>query len=390
MTLGSVPSNQHHYSQPNGSLPFATDEVIITRREEAPQFFKLLKSLIVIGREDNNDIILNGQAVSRTHARIEKVDNYWQVTDVGSTNGTFLGGERLAINQAHVWKAGHPLQIGAYTLQWQSDKNGIDGQTLILMPDEVDLSDVIEEVSIVADDEISIALNNEVVELVEGQPVTVQVGILSRSTLKKYFEVKVAGISAAWYTLSHATIAVAPNKHVMVSIEFRLPQNVGVMGGEHHYEVALHNVHKPDSITSAGGRIIVPKFNDFEIKITSESIYNMGSFRLVVQNKGNISDWYSIRVVNAHEALRFAENQWETALMPNSRDYVEGRVSAEKRPIIGKPIALPFELMAQSSTGAQHQVASQVEVTPIISNMMLIGGGIIVFLLLMILFALFI
>src|SRR4051812_47039625 len=50
---------------------------------------------ISIGRRSENGLVLQGERVSRHHARIAAAHGRWYVADLDSTNGTLLNGERL-------------------------------------------------------------------------------------------------------------------------------------------------------------------------------------------------------------------------------------------------------------------------------------------------------
>jgi hypothetical protein len=56
---------------------------------------ELVKDIIVLGRDVNNDIVVNDAEVSRTHARLTAQGEGYIVEDLASTNGTFLNGQRL-------------------------------------------------------------------------------------------------------------------------------------------------------------------------------------------------------------------------------------------------------------------------------------------------------
>ena len=51
--------------------------------------------VVNIGRGDYNDVIIADPSVSTTHAKLQRRDAIWILTDLGSTNGTFVEGERL-------------------------------------------------------------------------------------------------------------------------------------------------------------------------------------------------------------------------------------------------------------------------------------------------------
>jgi len=46
-----------------------------------------------IGRADYNDLVIADPSVSTTHAKLQRRDGLWVITDLGSTNGTFVEGE---------------------------------------------------------------------------------------------------------------------------------------------------------------------------------------------------------------------------------------------------------------------------------------------------------
>ena len=51
---------------------------------------QLLKNEITIGRGTENDIVLVDQTISRNHARIAKTRDGYLLTDLGSSNGSFM------------------------------------------------------------------------------------------------------------------------------------------------------------------------------------------------------------------------------------------------------------------------------------------------------------
>ena len=54
-----------------------------------------------IGKSPDNDLVIDGDpAVSKVHALLERVSSAWCVSDLGSTNGTFVNGEPLSARQA--------------------------------------------------------------------------------------------------------------------------------------------------------------------------------------------------------------------------------------------------------------------------------------------------
>lgn len=51
--------------------------------------------VVNIGRGDYNDVVITDPSVSTMHAKLQRREAVWILTDLGSTNGTFVEGERL-------------------------------------------------------------------------------------------------------------------------------------------------------------------------------------------------------------------------------------------------------------------------------------------------------
>jgi pSer/pThr/pTyr-binding forkhead associated (FHA) protein len=58
---------------------------------------------VTIGRDPSNGVVLHGEAsaVSRQHAELRCVANEWSIVDLGSTNGTHIGGRRVSTALVH-------------------------------------------------------------------------------------------------------------------------------------------------------------------------------------------------------------------------------------------------------------------------------------------------
>ncbi|HXD11198.1 MAG TPA: FHA domain-containing protein [Anaerolineales bacterium] len=65
---------------------------------------------LTIGRDAANEIVINDAEISRRHARLTFQGGKYVLEDLGSTNGTFVNGQRLA--GPRVLKAGEVVSFG--------------------------------------------------------------------------------------------------------------------------------------------------------------------------------------------------------------------------------------------------------------------------------------
>ncbi len=72
--------------------------------------YPLEKTELQLGRDLSNDIVINDAEVSRRHARLVLQGDGYVLEDLGSTNGTFIQGQRLAAPV--VLRPGETITIG--------------------------------------------------------------------------------------------------------------------------------------------------------------------------------------------------------------------------------------------------------------------------------------
>ena len=86
--------------------------------EPGGQSFPLRKDRTIIGRVPTCDVVLPDHLVSRQHAEIRRESFGYAVRDLGSSNGTFVNGQRLSAAESRPLRDGDTLRLGASELQF--------------------------------------------------------------------------------------------------------------------------------------------------------------------------------------------------------------------------------------------------------------------------------
>ncbi len=76
----------------------------------SPVVYKIKPGKNTLGRKPDNDIVISDQSASRRHAEIYFEDNSLVISDLKSTNGTFVNRERLS--DPRVLRSGDQIRIG--------------------------------------------------------------------------------------------------------------------------------------------------------------------------------------------------------------------------------------------------------------------------------------
>ena len=90
---------------------------MVARDGEPEQRLALGSDPLVIGRAPTSGLMLAAHEVSRAHCRIEAVADAVSIIDLESTNGTFVGGQR--ISGAVAWPQDVAVQVGPFRLHWE-------------------------------------------------------------------------------------------------------------------------------------------------------------------------------------------------------------------------------------------------------------------------------
>ena len=75
-----------------------------------------LVAKITIGRDSDNDVVVDNKLASRHHAIIQKIKNAYFIKDDNSTNGTLVNGVRIPKDKYVRLNAGDKITVGNMSL----------------------------------------------------------------------------------------------------------------------------------------------------------------------------------------------------------------------------------------------------------------------------------
>ena len=101
----------HHFVNVT-DIPAGTAALVVLRGPNAGEIWTLDSDRIEVGRTDENSLFLDDITVSRKHAVIEKLEGGWQISDLGSLNGSYVNKD--FIDGPYQIKTGDEVQIGKF------------------------------------------------------------------------------------------------------------------------------------------------------------------------------------------------------------------------------------------------------------------------------------
>ena len=83
------------------------------------------KKSIIIGRSPDCDLVVPHTSVSRKHCQIDEIEGSLYVTDLGSSNGTFINNKRLSPSEKQILSSSEVFIVGK-----------LESQALLTKPEE--------------------------------------------------------------------------------------------------------------------------------------------------------------------------------------------------------------------------------------------------------------
>lgn len=85
-------------------------QLVMQKGPNPGKIFELVQDELTIGRDITNRVVINDPEVSRRHSRLALGASGYTIEDLGSTNGTFVDGQRLM--GPHLLRPGQTVMLG--------------------------------------------------------------------------------------------------------------------------------------------------------------------------------------------------------------------------------------------------------------------------------------
>lgn len=335
------------------------DQLIFYSEDEPTRVVPFDRPVLTVGRATDQDIVLNGDKVSRRHVRIERgLGDLYRVIDLGSKNGTYLGEYKLVRGVAETWDKSESLRIGSYWVRIESPRrledysNGRGNGRGISDPYATRVGDDrITNLPVAApppppleQEKIGVVVGSAALSVVPGQSVSLPVEIINRSDVVDHFRVEALGLPPGWVTQPSQPLYLLPNTRDSVSITFHPPMNSASGAGGHAVEVRV--TARAQGLKSSGQQVAldVAPYYSYTIDLEPERIKRRGRSELVIRNTGNTTAKYTIQTKDREQMVRFDVSGKQYTLAPGQTEYVPIRIWPRRRHIFGQTQIYPFEV----------------------------------------------
>jgi eukaryotic-like serine/threonine-protein kinase len=341
--------------------PGSGDYLIIQQRGEADYTVALEKAAVVIGRSQACDIVLDAPGVSRQHARLERTSTGWQISDMGSSNGTWVKESQLLPNIPEAWEPGSAARLGPYFIRWQPGARTAvaSGPAFMKTPPHSGVTQLY-----TMDGRLGVMVDPTNAEVAPGGRTEVQVELSNQGTMVDHFELRVSGLPPEWVTLPSEPVQLMPGGSSRLVLTIQPPRDSSARAGRHDYQLFIRSASTKKRVARIDGSLTIDSFAGFSFEARPTRLVNEGVCRVFLRNEGNSQAVFTISGSDPGEAIRFRGGQSSVPVVAGQSVEVPLKLEPQKRPFIGKAEVHPFQVRVQATTGESKQSQGVLEVRP--------------------------
>lgn len=350
------------------------DRIAIQRIGEDTFYVELTRPTFIIGRTDDADITLPTNQVSRQHARINKRrDGTYTITDLGSTNHTFVDGVEILSDVPEPWSTAQLVSIGEYRLTLQLAAGMQDTHPQMERPSLEGIASPTGDTApsrvggqlhtAQANTPVILQLSPSTITVQAGSQSTVNLALRSMATTVEHYLVSVQGIPNDWVSIPAAPLQLMPGSSASIPISFRPPLAPTSAAGDYQFRVRVTSHERGREVTYTDGTLSIPPFHRFSTDMTPQRVTSGQIINLTLENNGNVPENFSINARDRAAAIKFDPPTANITVNPGEREVLRIQPHSKAK-WLGTPEMFPLEIRATSTSGQEQLQTGELILKP--------------------------
>ncbi|MHB1354901.1 MAG: protein kinase domain-containing protein [Anaerolineae bacterium] len=324
---------------------------------------------LVIGRDPGVDVMLSDTRVSRRHAQVVFDGLKYDVTDLNSTNGTFLDNNRLLPGVPETWRPGQSLRVGDHWLRLELQGAGPQAQPRVApssFPAQQAPQGTLQSPGIQAGGSlINASLEPDQLAVRPGEHIDCTVCIMNGQALVDHFSVQVDGIPADWVKRPDIATRLAPGDVGTITLRLSPPKLSASTAGQHPFTVRVLSQVNPSQPVILPGQLEVLPFYNLNVGLQPSTFTNKGQGQVTLVNQGNAAETVALTGADPSGTLLVGTPPGQVAINPGEQRTVALTVRSKgRRPLVGNTAILPFMINALNTRGEKQTTQGTIMVKP--------------------------
>ncbi|RPI87692.1 MAG: FHA domain-containing protein [Chloroflexi bacterium] len=312
---------------------------------------------LVIGREDDSDIVVKSSKVSRHHTRIDFDGTRYQVVDLNSTNGTYLGGSRLLPGVPEEWEPEKVLQVGdAYMRLLLADKKAAAS---VIRSDGTNV-DAGQVYTSPGEGRVGIALETQQLSVIPGQTVNIPAVMVNQGQIVDHFKVSVDGIPGQWIKSLPPVTQLMPGMQQGVVIVIQPPRDPQSRAGRYSITVRTASQTAKDQVAETRASLTVMPYLEYSSDMHPQRLRTNAPGKITLQNKSNVQETFALGWKDRADEIIFEPAQARLSVPAGQSAVAEFRAKPKQKILLGGEKIHPFAVQIQTSQESPQTLNGEV------------------------------
>jgi serine/threonine protein kinase len=270
----------------------AGDRIQILYPGQGSKSITLHKTPLILGREAGADLIIDDPNASRRHARIDFDGRVYHVTDLNSTNGTYLGGDRLLPGVSAVWQPDQALRIGDTWLRLLRDRDA--GALPVGAGAAGALVDRTRLVTSAGEGRVGVILEHDRFDVEPGSSVTIPLVLINQGAARDRFRIRVVGAPPDWVTASAEAVHLMPGARGEPTIRVHPPRDAKSRAGAYTLVINVSSQDAPGEFVDIRVGLQVAAFSQFSSELYPQKLRAGQPGQVRLKNLGNAQERFTM------------------------------------------------------------------------------------------------
>lgn len=355
---------------------FGFDLLMIRYKSQQLDPIAIQRDLITIGRDNSNHVALQGakSEISRNHARIERnPEGGYYIVDLGSTNGTYLGRERLQANIPRFWDPREAVRIGDYWLRIDIARDrGV--RMPVQEPGRTERHDASRNEEPQAESEhIQVQPSQTHVIVEAGSYNDINVAVTNRSKFVDHYALQVEGLPPEWVVLPDRQLKLLPEKQESLGVRLHPPRASESRAGQHRFILRVASVKYANVFVTIPCILEINPYHQFSASLQPRLIHRNEPALITIINEGNAPDQYELAAKDNQYALTFETPEETLEVDAGHALEVPLGVISRSQSIFGSPKVYPFDVTVtgKGQRAGTKQLQGALQVQPMLPTWVL-------------------
>ncbi|MEW5871424.1 MAG: protein kinase [Chloroflexota bacterium] len=313
-------------AESNPAPDASEDRIQIMRKDKTSLAVLIKPGGMTIGRDPKCDVVVDDSKSSRQHARVEFDGAKYLITDLNSTNGTYLGSTRLPPGVPQVWPPEKAVRIGEVWLRLLTAQSSASAAlkpfsaSTILRADGTPV-DISRLHTSQGQGQVAMHIENMQVAVEPGESVAVGVIVLNRGMDVDHFILSASGLPEAWLMLPDSAQRLMPGAQHEMTLFIQPPRSPQSRAGRYSFTVSVASQTNPGEVAEARLVLTISAYSQYASELQPQRMDAGQSGQIIIHNQGNTQEVFDLSWDSRQHDLTFTPARLQVNIM-------EGRSAA--------------------------------------------------------------